>query len=118
MKFDFTKVVLTDIDGKVVEKHEIHKAIANVLWSGAKKLDLVEVAMSINRGEEVELEKVDVAELLRLVKDPKAGFFAYAQKAILDYIESIQNPKPGPVVEPEPQEKEELVANESEKKEE
>ena len=118
MKFDFTKIVVTDIDGKALGETEVYKAIANVLWLGAKNLDLVEVAMSINRGEEVELEKVDIAELQRLVKDPKSGFFAYAQKAILDYVDSVLNPKPKPEEKEEPVADPEVTSAEPEEKEE
>ena len=90
MKFDFSKIKLTDIEGKPLKKSEVHKSIANALWMSAKKLDLVEVAMEINRGKAVALEKEEVAEVKRLVDDDKQGFLAFARKAVHDYIESVQ----------------------------
>ncbi len=93
MKFDFSKIKLTNIEGKPIEKSEIHKSIANALWTSTKRLDLVETAMKINKGETVELEKDEVLELQRLVKDEKQGFLSFAQKAIQEYIESVQKEK-------------------------
>jgi len=90
MKVDFSKMQMKDIEGKIVNSPELYKTVANVLWRGAKTLDLVDVAMAINRGEVVELRDDEVEEIKELVKDLKSGVFAFARKQILDFIESVQ----------------------------
>lgn len=90
MKIDFSKMIQKDIDGKVVENADLHKIVANVLWHGAKNLDLVDIAMTINKGKEVDLSKKDFLEVGSAVRDPKNGIFAFAQKQILDFIEEVR----------------------------
>lgn len=90
MKFDFKKLQLKNIDGKIVVDSNLHKTVANTLWHNAKTLDLVDTAMLINKGESVELEKKEVLELEQLIKDPKSGIFAFAQKQIIDFIRATQ----------------------------
>jgi len=90
MLYDFSVIVLTDIDGNEVPDAKLYKTIANIVWKGTQNLDLVDVAMKINRGESVDLGNSDIATIVALVKDPKCGVFAYAIKAFLDYIESVK----------------------------
>lgn len=90
MRFNFSKVQLIDIEGKVIVGANLHKTIANLIYHHTKTLDLVEVAMAINKGESVELDKSEVNEIQQLIKDPQHGVFSYARKAILDFIESVQ----------------------------
>ena len=52
MKYDFTKIKLTDIDGKEM-KADFHKTIANAVYRFALSVDLVEIAMAINKVKEV-----------------------------------------------------------------
>lgn len=91
MKVDFSKLQMTDIENRVVENAALHKTIANTLWHNAKNLDLVEIAMVINRGEEVDLNKKDLLEIEALIKDSKNGIFAFAQKQITDFIEEARD---------------------------
>jgi len=90
MKYNFSRVKITDIDGNVVPEVNLHKTIGNIVWRGAKTLDLVDTAIFINRGEEVELDKLEIAEIRSLINDEKNGVFAYARKAIFDYIDRVQ----------------------------
>lgn len=90
MKIDFSKMQMLDIEGKIVPSQELYKTVANSLWHNAKNLDLIEVAMAINKGKIVEVSKKDVLEIEQVVKDPKSGIFAFAQKQILDFIELAQ----------------------------
>jgi len=89
MKADFTKVQLVDIEGKEVQSHELHKAIADILWKKAKNLDLVDIAMQMNRGEEVELTDSLKGEIIQMMKDPNCGLAAFARKAVIDYLTSL-----------------------------
>lgn len=93
MKLDFSKIQLKGIDGEVVIDSEtnkpvqIHKVLANGIYRATGVLDLVDIAREINRGKEVDLRKNEVSEIKRLVLSEKAGFLAFAKKAILDYME-------------------------------
>jgi hypothetical protein len=89
-KFNFSNVKLTTIEGKDVPKSDLHKTLGNALYAGTKDLALVEVAKKIHAGEEVELDKTEIAEVKRVIEDPQVGFLAFVKKALLDYIDSIK----------------------------
>lgn len=98
MKYDFTKVITKDIEGKKTKKQDASENLANAIYhfASGKNLNLVEIAREIFKGKPVELDKVEIIEIEMIVKDKRSGFFAFAQKAILDYIESVKkesNPK-------------------------
>jgi hypothetical protein len=88
MKIDFSKVELKDLEGKVVKDPNLHKTIANAIYAHTQDLDLVEKARIINSGKEVEFDKTEIEEVKRVIKDPKTGFFAFAQKALLDALDA------------------------------
>ena len=90
MKIDFSLLVQKDIDGKIVIDSQLTKTVANALWLHAKNLDLVEIAMAINKGEIVDLSKNELVELKVAIKDPRNQVFAFAQKQIFDFIEKVQ----------------------------
>ena len=96
MKFSFHSVPIFDIDGLPVEGADIHKTLAQVLYRQCKSLDLVEKAMAMNKGEEVDLEKVEIEEVVGLINSPLAAFHSFAKKALLDYIEAVKKEKPIP----------------------
>jgi hypothetical protein len=91
MKYDFKAIKAESLDGKQVK--DIHKTIANALYTMTKNLDLVEKAIEINKGKPVELEKAEIAEVKRILNDEKIGFYAFVKKAILDYIEKVNTTK-------------------------
>ncbi|MDO8302763.1 MAG: hypothetical protein Q7T18_05950 [Sedimentisphaerales bacterium] len=93
MKLDFTKLELKDIEGKILPDANFHKVIANLLYRSAKTLDLVDTARTINRGMPCEMSKDEIAELLSLINDDKNGVFAFARKAVQDYIELAKKKK-------------------------
>lgn len=90
MKIDFSKVSLTDLEGKVVKEAVLHKTLANAIYSHTQDLDLVEKARAINAGKEVEFDKTELEEIKRVIKDPKVGFLAFAQAAILNFIDATK----------------------------
>lgn len=87
MKVNFSKIKLLDLEGKVIPKAILHKTLAGVIYQYTKNLDLVEVARKINKGEEVELRDSEVTEIRRIIQTPEAGMFAFARKAINDFLE-------------------------------
>lgn len=88
MKYDFSKVKITTLDGKEVK--DAHKTLADAIYAFTKDLDLVTKAIDINTGKEVELDKTEVEVVKGIVKDERAGFFAFVQKAFLDYLDSVK----------------------------
>jgi len=89
MKVDFTKIKLVDIEGKELPGATYHKTIANILYQNTELLDLVEVAMKINKGEEVEISKEQLLEIKRLVNLKQSGVFSFARKTTNDFIDSL-----------------------------
>lgn len=90
MKVNFSLLQLKDIDGKVVKEGALHKTIANALWHNAENLDLIDIAMAINRGKAVDLGKRELSDIESAVKDPKSGIFAFARKQIFDFIDKAR----------------------------
>ena len=91
MKVDFTKIQLSDIDGKNGDGDvPFYKTIANLIYCKVSNLDLVETAREINQGKEVELSKTDLRTIRQLLLDEKNGLFAFARKAIRDFLEDIE----------------------------
>ena len=90
MKYNFSEVRVINVDGAAVEGATIHKALANAIYNFTTNLDLVETAMLINKGEEVELKDSEVEAIKKVIKDDRAGFLAFAQKTLLDYIAGVK----------------------------
>ena len=93
MKIDLTKVKTKDIDGKAVKQEKgnvLYKHIANVMYVKCNNLDLVGIAMNINKGVAVEMEVAQVVELRKLVADPANGLLSFARKAVLDYLDKVE----------------------------
>ena len=86
MKLNFSKVELKDIEGKKIEKHDLHKLVANLLYGGTKNLDMVEIAREINKGKEVELKKEDLEDIKKTIVEAQT-IAAFAKKAVIDYID-------------------------------
>lgn len=93
MKINFSKIKLRDIEGREIKNSKIHKGIANAIYMFAKNLDLLEIAIKINKGEEVELRESDIAEIETIINSKEAGFMAFARKAILDTIKMRKGAK-------------------------
>ena len=89
-KYKFSEIELKELDGKVIEGADVHKSLANIIYRNASSLDLVEIAREINAGAEVPLTSSQINEIKRTIADPKAGMFAFARKAIVDYIDEVQ----------------------------
>ncbi len=89
MKIDFKLIKLVDINGVVIEGSEIHKIIANIVYERAANLDLVDIAMRMNRGEVVDLGVAEVKEVRGLVANNKDRLSAFARKAVCDFLDSV-----------------------------
>lgn len=93
-KYDFTKVVATDLDGKKLKDVSISKHISNILYHKAKDLDMVDIAMAIHKGEEVELDKSEIQGVMDLLMDvDRSGLATFVRKAIKDYVDSVKDLK-------------------------
>jgi hypothetical protein len=92
-KYDFKKVKVKDIDGKVMPKVNVHKGLANSIYVATRNLDLVDIAMDINKGKAIELAPHQVDEIVRILRSSECPVAAFARKALLDYIEGVKNAK-------------------------
>lgn len=89
MKVNFSKIKILDIEGKEAKTSDIHKSIARIIYNRTQNLDLVEVAMNINKGKEVELRDSEIKEIKRLVNDKQSGLLAFARKAAMDFLDGL-----------------------------
>ncbi len=94
MKYNLSNIEIFDINGKKTEI-KIVKLIGELLYYQARNLDLVDIGMKINRGEEVELRDADIAEIKRIINDPEREVFAFVRKALNDYFTNYKESKDG-----------------------
>lgn len=87
MKYDFKKVDIFDIDEKKLPLN-VGKTVADLVYRQTTNLDLVEVALQMNKGQEVDLKPADVKEIRRIIDDPRNGVFAHVRKALKDFFEA------------------------------
>ena len=90
MKYDFSKITLTDLDEKPLTGQPFYKDIWRLVYFYSQDLDLVEKAREINKGKVVELDKNEVNVITELVNSEKSWVFAFAKKAYVDYIASVK----------------------------
>jgi len=87
MKYNFSNIKLIDIEGNEVKDNSLPKVIGNAIYSNTKDLGMVDIARDIYKGEEVELDEKQIEEVKTIVS---ASFAAFAQIAILDYVDQIK----------------------------
>ena len=93
MKVNLSKIVLKDINGVPVKKDPdenigVHTAVANLLYTKAKNVDLVDIAIQMNRGDAVELTPSHIAEIKKLIPD---GLATFARKAVLEFLDEAKS---------------------------
>jgi len=95
MKVDLSKVKLRDLDGNLLGDKEkgvgTHTSVARILYNKATNLDLVDIALNMNKGLPVEMAASHIQEMRKLVADPANGFFAFARKAIFEYLDDLED---------------------------
>ena len=92
MKVDLTKVKTKQLDGTPVKYEKgngIWKFIANILYIKVRDLDLVDIAMQMNKGQVVEMAKPQIQEMRNLIT-LENGVFAFARKEIFNYLDKIE----------------------------
>lgn len=94
MKVDFTKIKIFDINGVQIENINIHKIVANIIYQKANNLDLVDISMEINRGNEVDLSEIELKEVRELLIQPQSQLSAFVRKSIKEFIDNIGKSKP------------------------
>lgn len=96
MKFNFSKLTLKNVDGTEI-KGEVHKELANLIYARTSDLGLVDKAIDIHAGKEVDLTDAELIEVNNLIEIKAQGgqnfFMAFARKALGDYIKSVQAKK-------------------------
>ncbi len=92
-KYDFTKVVVKNIEGTVEKEIEAHKLVADLVYRLADTLDLIEVAREINAGIAVSLTPAWAKEIKSIILGPKSNLWAFTKKAVSDYMDEIDKQK-------------------------
>jgi len=82
MKIHFQDIVLRTLEGEPIV--DAYKAIANTIYFNTRNLDLVERAIMINRGDEVEINEEEKKEIIGLITKNHPAFIL---KAVLDFFE-------------------------------
>lgn len=96
MKYNFTNVQATDIEGKLLltpagKPLELFKDVGRMIHRECHEdLELVEVAKLIFHGEEVEISIVQINIITTIIVSKKSFLDASIKKAVKDYIDSIQ----------------------------
>jgi hypothetical protein len=88
MEINFKDLEVKDIEGEVIPDNTIYKAVADILYKFAGNLDFVSVAMEMNKGIAVDLTIKQLREIVKLIKSDKSNLFAYAKKAVEDFVEA------------------------------
>ncbi len=92
-KYDFTKVVVRNIEGVIEEEIKPHKLVADLVYRLADTLDLIEVAREINSGMAVDLTPAWAKEIKRIILGPKSNLWAFTKKAVSDYMDEVEKKK-------------------------
>ena len=93
MKIDLTKIKLSDLTGKRVKQakgQELHKYIANVIYTTTGSIDMLHIAEHINEGNSVIVTDSQLAEIKGIIAAPNNNIFAFAKKAVLDYLSAVE----------------------------
>lgn len=89
MKYNFSKIKILDIEGNEIPKSkEIFKTIANIIYTQSHEdLGLVEVAKEIYKGKEVEIDKIEIETIKKIIKWQISFTDAFIKKQVIDFIE-------------------------------
>jgi hypothetical protein len=90
MKFDFRKVVTTDLDGKP-NTVDISKDLGNQIYCKTADLGELEIARGIYKHGEIEVK--DQAEASMLSQYIHEGFMAFVQEAVCPRLDQLFNTK-------------------------
>lgn len=87
MVLNFSQINVTSLNGEQLDAVEICKIIANIIYCNADNLDLVEYAMAVKNGGEIDVTPKEASEIKSILICQKSALFAYIKKAIRDYID-------------------------------
>ncbi len=96
MKYDFSKISVTDVDGNAHKKtalKPIHQIAATKIYNEIRDVGLVEPAIAMNKGESVEFDKGEAKAVRKLLCGEQSTLFAFIRKAISDYMDSVEKEK-------------------------
>jgi len=88
-KIDFTKIEVTDIEGNKSTLN-ISKELGNSIYKNTADLGELELARSIYKDGEIEVDAGQAAILNRYIRE---GFLAFVQESVCPVLDEIINPK-------------------------
>jgi len=89
MKINFKDIILKDLEWNIIENSNIHKVIANLIYSKVKNLDLIDYAFKINKWKDIDITKSELEEIKNLCIEWE-NFSAFVRKGIKDFIDNIK----------------------------
>ena len=92
MKFNISDIELKDLDGVPFE-HNIAKNLGNILYTKISTLEWLEHAKTIHKGQEVELDLLELNQLLEVVKHPNCNLLNIEKDALITHIETLLKTK-------------------------
>lgn len=87
MLLNFSQFSVTDLEGRVISPTDMHKAIANAIFTHSKKMVLVDVARSLHESWSIEVSVEDIAEIKALM-NTEIGLLPFAKREFISFIES------------------------------
>ena len=89
MKFDFRKIEVKNIEGKK-STLDLSKELGNAIYQKTADLGELELARSIYKDGEIEVDAGQAAILNRYIRE---GFLAFVQESVCPVLDEIINPK-------------------------
>ena len=89
MVYNFSKVVVKDIDDKDMEFSDFSSQLANLVYQGTRTLEFLDMAKDIKAEKDIEMNDKQVGEF-KLLITANSQMAAFVKKGILDYIETVK----------------------------
>ena len=89
-ELDFGAIELINVSGEKLEVDGFNKVLADSIYKNCLSLDMLEIAMKINRGEKVELKKSQRNEIIAVMQNQNCGLVALARKGVIDFLRQYE----------------------------
>lgn len=82
VKVNLQELKVLALDGSSEKMKGLDKVIADLLYKFTTTLDMLEIARTINKGQEVELSKAEAKEIMAVLTNPQVGVVARIQESV------------------------------------
>lgn len=88
MKFNIKEVKVTDIDGNDIKVPDLHKAIANIVFSRAETVDVHTFSVELNKTGEAEMSEQTAQTVAAIIGDSQMYYFV--KQPIINYLNTLK----------------------------